>query len=49
MNINIYILFILIHLADALIQNDLKMRTAEAINCSIKTTKTNPKLKAKTL
>ncbi len=28
------------HLADAFIQSDLQMRTTEAINCSIKTTKT---------
>ncbi len=44
---NIYIIFS--HLADAFIQNDLQMRTTEAINCSIKSTKTDPKLKAKML
>ncbi len=37
------------HLADVFIQSDLQMRTTEAINWSIKTTKTDPKLKAKTL
>ncbi len=40
---NIVLLFS--HLADAFIQSDLQMRTTEAINCSIKTTKTDPKLK----
>ncbi len=43
----LYIIFIFSHLADAFIQSDLQMRTTEAINCSIKTTKTDPKLKAK--
>ncbi len=44
----IYLYLIFSHLADAFIQSDLQMRTTEAINC-IKTTKTDPKLKAKTL
>ncbi len=34
-----YIYIIFSHLADAFIQSDLQMRTTEAINCSIKTTK----------
>ncbi len=44
-----YIYIIFSHLADAFIKNDLQMRTTEAINCSIKSTKTDPKLKAKML
>ncbi len=46
----IYILYIIIfifsHLADAFIQSDLQMRTTEAINCSIKTTKNWSKTKS---
>ncbi len=45
---NIYfIIFIILfsHLADAFIQSDLQMRTTEAINCSIKTTKNRSKTK----
>ncbi len=34
----LYIIFS--HLAEAFIQSDLQMRTTEAINCSIKMTKT---------
>ncbi len=43
-NTVIYIYITFNHLADAFIQSDSQMRT-EAINCSIKTTKTDPKLK----
>ncbi len=38
------LLLLFSHLADAFIQSDLQMRTTEAINCSIKTTKTDQKL-----
>ncbi len=41
---DLYTIFIFSHLADAFIQSDLQMRTT-----SIKTTKTDPKLKDKTL
>ncbi len=42
----VFLLFIILlfsHLADAFIQSDLQMRTTEAINCSIKTTKNRSK------
>ncbi len=47
--IYIYICITFSHSADAFVQSDLQMRTTEAINCSTKTTKTDPKLKAKPL
>ncbi len=43
---NILYLYIFNHLADAFIQSDLQMRTTEAINCSIKTTKNRSKTKS---
>ncbi len=42
----IIIIIIFSHLADAFIQSDLQMRTTEAINCSIETTKNRSKTKS---
>ncbi len=41
-----YLLLLFSHLADAFIQSDLQMRTTEAINWSIKTTKNRSKTKS---
>ncbi len=44
--IYIYIYILFSHLTDAFIQSDLQMRTTEAINCSIKTTKNRSQTKS---
>ncbi len=43
---NPYIYITFSHLADTFIQSDIQMRTTEAINCSIKTTKNRSKTKS---
>ncbi len=44
--LKVILLLLFSHLADAFIQSDLQMRTTEAINCSIKTTKNRSKTKS---